>query len=505
MKKYDYIIIGAGMGGLSTANFLAKYNKKVLVLEKHDKPGGCVTSFKRKNAQFDCGLEGLYELNKNETIPQFFAFWGKEIESQKCNDKISCFVDDKVYSFDGEQLEKDFIKHFPNKAEKVKKLFNINNTIFKEMYSGSEAPKPPYDMSLIELIKFGINNMKNKPMFMKYGMKNASNFFNKQIDDDILSTIIFSKAGYEMVYMGYAYRWAVLGKTYYPVGGMQAIPNLAVESMKEKGVELKLKTEVGKIIINNNKAVGVQTIDGLEYYSDNIISNVSPEFTLKMIPNEAKGKLVLKDKTKDREIFPSTAIIFATMNNKYNFNNSNYISIIDSKAYKNMGNYTKENCPILLQVSPMQINKDYKAITIMLPLKYEYENYWKTNQKERGKEYKEFKEDVKNTILNRITEKLGVEFKNNLVDAEISTPLTYERYLHSSKGSFMGYAIDKKNYGKFLKQKTSINGLYLVGQYVFPGFGVAGVMASGYYLAKDLLKEENINLEHDFKEFFKQV
>ena len=69
----------------------------------------------------------------------------------------------------------------------------------------------------------------------------------------------------------------------------------------------------------------------------------------------------------------------------------------------------------------------------------------------------------------------------------------------------MGYAIDKKNYGKFLKQKTSINGLYLVGQYVFPGFGVAGVMASGYYLAKDLLKEENINLEHDFKEFFKQV
>ena len=81
----------------------------------------------------------------------------------------------------------------------------------------------------------------------------------------------------------------------------------------------------------------------------------------------------------------------------------------------------------------------------------------------------------------------------------------YERYLHSSKGSFMGYTIDKKNCGKFLKQKTSINGLYLVGQYVFPGFGVAGVMASGYYLAKDLLKEENINLEHDFKEFFKQV
>ena len=53
MKKYDYIIIGAGMGGLSTANFLAKYDKNILVIEKHDKAGGCVTSFKRKNVQFD--------------------------------------------------------------------------------------------------------------------------------------------------------------------------------------------------------------------------------------------------------------------------------------------------------------------------------------------------------------------------------------------------------------------------------------------------------------------
>lgn len=504
MRKYDYIIIGAGMGGLSTANFLAKYNKKVLVIEKHDKAGGCVTSFKRKEVQFDCGLEGLYELKENETIPQFFKYWGKDIKTKKCKDKLSCYVDDNLYTFDSENLEEDFIKQFPNKTEKVEKIFNINNTMFKEMYSGTEAPKPPYDMTLIELIKFGITNKKNKPIFMRYGMKNASTFFKKEINDDILSSIIFSKAGYEMVYMGYAYRWSVLGKNYYPIGGMQAIPDLAVESMKEKGAELKLRTEVSKIIINNSKAVGVQTVDGIEYYADTIISNISPEYTIKMLPKNTKGITKLENKTKSREIFPSTAIIFATLNSKYNFNNSNYISIINTKAYKNIGNYTKDNCPIIIQVSPMQINEEYKAVTIMVPLKYEYENLWKTNlHGKRGKEYREFKENVKDTILNRVTEKLGLEFRENLISAEISTPLTYERYLHSSKGSFMGYAIDKKNYGKFLKQKTSINGLYLVGQYVFPGFGVAGVMASGYYLAKELLKKENINLEKDFKEFFK--
>lgn len=73
---------------------------------------------------------------------------------------------------------------------------------------------------------------------------------------------------------------------------------------------------------------------------------------------------------------------------------------------------------------------------------------------------------------------------------------------NSANGSFMGWSVEEKEYGKYLKQRTNIKDLYLVGQWVFPGFGVAGVMARGYYLAKEILKGEGIDLKKEFTDYF---
>jgi prolycopene isomerase len=51
--KYDVVIIGAGLGGLACAGFLAKYGFKPLVIDQRDKPGGYATSFQRSVSRID--------------------------------------------------------------------------------------------------------------------------------------------------------------------------------------------------------------------------------------------------------------------------------------------------------------------------------------------------------------------------------------------------------------------------------------------------------------------
>ena len=59
MKDYDVVVVGAGLGGLSSACNLAKEGKRVLLLERHNVPGGYASSFTRGRFEFEISLHEL--------------------------------------------------------------------------------------------------------------------------------------------------------------------------------------------------------------------------------------------------------------------------------------------------------------------------------------------------------------------------------------------------------------------------------------------------------------
>ncbi|HIN86827.1 MAG TPA: NAD(P)/FAD-dependent oxidoreductase, partial [Myxococcales bacterium] len=61
---YDVIVIGSGMGGMTTAAMLAKLGRRVLVLEQHYVPGGFTHTFKRKHYEWDVGVHAVGEVTE---------------------------------------------------------------------------------------------------------------------------------------------------------------------------------------------------------------------------------------------------------------------------------------------------------------------------------------------------------------------------------------------------------------------------------------------------------
>ena len=61
-ENLDAIVIGSGIGGLTTATLLSKIGKKVLVLEQHDQAGGCCHTFIDRGYEFDVGIHYIGEI-----------------------------------------------------------------------------------------------------------------------------------------------------------------------------------------------------------------------------------------------------------------------------------------------------------------------------------------------------------------------------------------------------------------------------------------------------------
>ena len=72
MDKFDVIVVGAGNGGLAAAANTAKAGLKTLLLEKHNIPGGCATSFKRGRFEFEPSLHELCSVGTAEKPDQVY-------------------------------------------------------------------------------------------------------------------------------------------------------------------------------------------------------------------------------------------------------------------------------------------------------------------------------------------------------------------------------------------------------------------------------------------------
>lgn len=486
--NYDVIIIGAGMGGLTAGSLLAKDGLKTLVIEKHSIPGGYATSFKRKDFWFDSVLDAISGCHNGGWIWQALKRLGleKEIEFTRLDPvRTDIFPDFRFdVKADLDLFISDLQSLSPKEIKGVSELFSI----MKELHH--------VVMTLPADIIWKDPRIEAKyPLFYKYKHKTFKELLDEYVQDERIRAILCDRCAF----MGLppskvsAIGMSTMIITYgmnggYRVKGLtQRFPDALAESIKNNNGEVIYNTLADKIIIENNKAVGVVTEDGRVFRGKNIVSNISARKTF----FELVGKEHLKDEFIDKieKMLPSVSFFLVYLGvdmdlKKLGLEHSigTYPSFDIEATFSDIN---KDICSpnasfetiIYTLTNPDMAPKGCHSLILMTKAGYDYKESWK-ECKDREAER-----------LIKMAERIIPNLSSHIVIQDSATPLTLERYTGNDKGAAFGWAqgIDYIGANR-LQIETPINGLYLTGHWTIPGGGIESVVASGILAERKIMK-----------------
>ena len=503
---YDAIIIGSGLGGLSCGAYLSRNNWKVLIIEKHNRPGGYATSFRRGHYLFDSTLHMINGVGNNQNMARFFEFCGvaENIEFLKLKYMMRLIFpehDIQIPSGDLEGVIKIFEDNFPNEKEGIKKLFKEMTLIYKDVVKFFNVTAPMWQQLPIFPFRY-------KSLFRSM-KKTIQQLLDKYLKDDKLKTLLFANYGFFGLPISKLDMLALAGNfdfwaegAYYPKGGSQNIPNAFVDLIKNHNGEFLFDTEVTSIIVEKGRAIGVATKNGEQHFGKNIISNASAMETFHNLVGDEKLPVKFLKKMNGMEPSDSFFKVYIGLdsNFKEKFENSDDYEFVvfetydQDEDYEWMLNCDFEKASFLITLhsniddSLAKGDRFVVSISQKQPFRY-WKNYESAYTDGLKMEYNKEKDRIASVLLERV-EKIIPEFSAHIDVIEIATPLTLRRYTNNFNGATYGWANTVSQFTPMDRMgKIPVKNLDLCSAWTFPGEGQASTVVCGYRLGKKLVKK----------------
>ena len=507
--KYDAIIIGSGLGGLTTAAILAKEGKKVLVLERHFKGGGFTHVFKRKKYEWDIGLHYLGDLNQNEFVSKIFNYISTDpLHWESMGDIYDvAIIEGDKYEFPSgkENLISKLIGYFPEENIAINKYFELikklNNS---SAWFFSEKTLPPF------LSYFFSSSMRKN--FLKYANQTTYDVISKLTSNKKLLAVLCTQCGnYGLTPMksSFAIHAAValhyMNGGFYPIGGSEEIFNTIAPSIINAGGAILIGAGVKEILVEAGVAKGVIMQDGKIIKCDVVVSGAGIHITLQQLLSESnRAKFKFWDDA--MQLAPSYGHLSLYIGLKHTAEEmrlpkANYWIYPNGndhdKAIKDyLEDYTKE-FPVVYISFPASKNPKFlekypgrSTIEIITVVKYDWFKKWEdTRWKKRGDEYDAFKELFAQRLLEHLyTYEPQLRGKIDLY--ELSTPITTKHFCNYLNGEIYGLDHHPERFAKdYLKPQTPIKNFYLTGQDIVT-VGIGGALMSGVLTASAITKKD---------------
>jgi phytoene dehydrogenase-like protein len=492
MSEYDVVVIGAGNGGLTSALTLARNGAKVLLLERHNIPGGCATSFIRGRFEFEVALHQLSGMGTEDRPGPLRGLLGElgvldhlEFVEMKTLYRV-VFPEKLDITLKAERHEAvEALKaKFPREGQAIERFFDLIYNFCREMVSmvflrDPEASREKY------------------PLYFKYALKDSQVILDEFFQDPTLKMLI----SIYWPYIGLPPRrlpfgdlamllWAYLEfKPFHIKGTSQALSNAILDAFLRAGGEVRFNCGAKKILVSGGQVRAVVTEEDDEIATSYVVSNAGTLTTYVDLIDREQVPTTQLQLLGRKSVGPSAFTVFLGFDcepgeigiqETTNFIGSNMDTDRQFALWR-----TLENAEMALlscyDVSDPEFSPPGTSQAALVSL--QYAEPWLSVP---PTQYAETKYRYARGLL-ELAEKVFPGLSNHIEEAEAATPLTHMRYLGHPGGSIYGFDQFAKDSNLFEDRRSAIRGLYFAGSWVGPG-GFQTTLASGVSAARAVLK-----------------
>lgn len=456
--RYDAIVIGAGVGGMVCAGFLARAGKSVLLLDHHYLPGGCCTAFPRKGYTFDAAVHHIGACGRFGIIGQILSRFGMNFRFVHLNPMDNLTFPDAEIQIpaDIDDYAAQLSLRFPGEKEQIARFFKDFVRLYRQVLRREGPLLDEYRAASFDVL--------------------LRNYFN----DETLRRILGAQWGYlgspveEISAIGMCQMLVSYWKdgAYYPIGSTQAFSDALAENLLHIGAHVLLKAGVSEILIENEKVCGVRTQEGIVVRADVVVSNVDARQLFEdLLPSDVCSSE--RARIGQMRVAPSYYGLYLAVPSELDLANLPrgfyYLSDDDGGSALE---WIYLSVPTRYDPSLAPPGKQIISMTVGVRSSVPEFVAW---------------QDDKSAMARRVVGYLDTRvpgLSNNIDFMDSASPRTIARYIRTRDGAAYGWAVlpDQSGDARF-PSKTSLHGLYLVGQWTSPGPGVAAVAASGWATA----------------------
>jgi phytoene desaturase len=488
------VVIGAGIGGIATAIFLAKNGYNVNIYEKNSAPGGRCGQLIYDGHRFDLGatmlmMPGIYrQVFQSLGIPLF-----ENNDIKPLEDLYKIYFDNNeviAFSPDENKMKIQLEKIEPGSFEKSQKYVSdgyeifqigVNKLIGRNFDNLFQFVNFKNVGLLIKLKTYTSNYRYVKKFFRHPHLRMAFTFQNIYVGQSPFnSPALFSMVPAAELTEG----------SFFPIGGMFSIVEKLLSAARASGVQFHYNKPVKNIRVNGKMAESVILEDGSEIKTDIIVANADlPYVYRKLLPDRVKSNKL------DRMKYSCSAICYHWGLDKV-YPQLGHHSVFLSDGFRNgLDRIFKDksvsdhpsfyvHAPVRTDSSAASQNQDTLSVIVGAG----------HVDKKKKQNWDDLKKKTRTAVIQRLKQ-LGLEDIEDHIKFEICyTPESWENASNISRGSVFGslaHNISQMGYFRPHNRHDRYRNLFFVGGSTHPGNGIPNILLSAKLTSECILNKQN--------------